>query len=159
MNKFDDIWFWELDLINYFFGDLLEQIFNFYQGPLKLTQAEQILMNECGENDLHIVSFLPGGFSDPEALKKLKTFRKYSTKNTDKFFHFKYWVVEDEALAQQIGINTSQPGDIYLLRQAETVFNASKPNVNLCDFPYSSERLLKAEDLVTNIEQSYARIV
>lgn len=40
VNKFDDIWFWELDLINYFFGDLLEQIFNFYQGPLKLTQAE-----------------------------------------------------------------------------------------------------------------------
>jgi hypothetical protein len=52
-------------------------------------------MNECGENDLHIVSYFPGGFSDPEALKKLKTFRKYSTKNTDKFFHFKYWVLED----------------------------------------------------------------
>lgn len=24
VNKFDDIWFWELNLINYFFGDLLE---------------------------------------------------------------------------------------------------------------------------------------
>lgn len=29
-NQYDDIWFWELDLINYFYGDLLEQIFNFY---------------------------------------------------------------------------------------------------------------------------------
>jgi hypothetical protein len=100
VNKFDDIWFWELDLINYFFGDLLEQIFNFYQGPLRLTQAEQVLMNESGENDIHIVSYYPGSFSDPEALKRLKTFRKFNTKNTDKFFHFKYWAIEDEKLAQ-----------------------------------------------------------
>lgn len=75
-------------------------------------------MNESGENDLHIVSYFPGGFSDPEALKKLKTFRKYSTKNTDKFFHFKYWVLEDQSLAQRLDINVNQPGDIYLLRQA-----------------------------------------
>ena len=28
-------------------------------------------MNECGENDIHIISYHPGGFYDPEALKKL----------------------------------------------------------------------------------------
>ena len=39
-NQYDDIWYWELDLINYFYGELLEQIFNFYQGPLKLISAE-----------------------------------------------------------------------------------------------------------------------
>ena len=46
-----------------------------------------------------------------------------------------------------------------MLRQTETVFNTKKPNVDLCDFPYTSERLIKAEDLVHNIEQSYAKIV
>lgn len=109
-------------------------------------------MNESGENDIHIVSYYPGSFSDPEALKRLKTFRKFNTKNTDKFFHFKYWAIEDEKLAQQIGINTKEPGDIYLLRQAETVFNSNKPNVDLCDFPFSCERLIKADDLISNIE-------
>jgi hypothetical protein len=39
-NQYDDIWYWELDLINYFYGELLEQIFNFFQGPLKLISAE-----------------------------------------------------------------------------------------------------------------------
>jgi len=29
-NQYDDIWFWEFELINNFYGDLLEQIFNFY---------------------------------------------------------------------------------------------------------------------------------
>jgi hypothetical protein len=37
VNKFDDIWWFEIDLINYFFGEMLEQVFNFYQGPLLLT--------------------------------------------------------------------------------------------------------------------------
>ena len=85
-------------------------------------------MNESGENDIHIVSYYPGSFSDPEALKRLKTFRKFNTNNT------------------------KEPGDIYLLRQAETVFNSNKPNVDLCDFPYSCERLIKADDLISNIE-------
>ena len=44
-NQYDDIWYWELDLINYFYGELLEQIFNFFQGPLKLISAEQLVMN------------------------------------------------------------------------------------------------------------------
>jgi len=57
-------------------------------------------MNESGENDLHIVSYVPGCFTEPEALKQLKTFRKYSLKNTDKFFHFKYWALQDPAIAE-----------------------------------------------------------
>ena len=40
-NSWDDIWFWEADLVNYFYGELLEQIFNFYSG-LRLLHSEVI---------------------------------------------------------------------------------------------------------------------
>ena len=57
-------------------------------------------------------------------MKDLKNFRKFNTKNTDKFFHFKYWFVEDAELAKQLGIDTaeSNAGDVYLVRPA-SVFN------------------------------------
>jgi hypothetical protein len=45
--------------MNFFYGELLEQIFNFYQGPLRLETAEQLLMNQSGDNDFHIISFFP----------------------------------------------------------------------------------------------------
>jgi hypothetical protein len=45
MNKTDDVWFWAVDLVHYFYGELLEQIFNFYQGPLPLMAVEQMIMN------------------------------------------------------------------------------------------------------------------
>ena len=44
-NQYDDIWFWELDIIDYFYGELLEQVFNFYSGPIKLISEEQLVMN------------------------------------------------------------------------------------------------------------------
>ena len=79
-------------------------------------------MNQCGENDCHLVTNMPNA-RDPEALKELKTFRKFSVKNTDKFFHFKYWVCDSEEIARKLKINTSRPGDVYLVRQANTPFN------------------------------------
>ena len=33
--------------MTYFYGELLEQIFNFYQGPLQLLSADQLLLNDA----------------------------------------------------------------------------------------------------------------
>lgn len=77
---------------------MLEQIFNFYQGPLKLMSEEQLIMNQSLENDFHLVTYIDD-YKNAEGMKKLKNFRKFHTKNTDKFFHFKYWIVEDKELA------------------------------------------------------------
>lgn len=59
-----------------------------------------------------------GGFTDKETLAKLKSFRKFNTMNTDKNFHFKYWILEDPKLADKLKIDTANPGDVYVLRPA-----------------------------------------
>ena len=57
-------------------------------------------------------------FKNDESIKKLKNFRKFNTKNTDKFFHFKYWVVDSPELAAQLKIDSTPEniGDVYLVR-------------------------------------------
>ena len=74
-------------------------------------------MNQSGENDLHIVAYVDD-YKNAESMKKLKNFRKFHTKSTDRFFHMKYWIVEDASIAEKLGISTSNEriGDIYLLR-------------------------------------------
>ena len=42
------------------------------------------------------------------SIKKLKNYRKFHTKNTDKFFHFKYWVCENKDLAKKMNIDTEK---------------------------------------------------
>lgn len=158
VNKFDDMWWHDMNLVTYFREAFFDEIFNFYQGTLMLQNHDVILMNQCGENDVHLVSYVPNAFTDHDAQKKLKYFRMFARKNTDKFFHFKYWVIEDEKLAKELGINTSGHGDIYCLREAETPFNPKKPNISVSDFPFTSEKLLKYEDVEANIDQSWVKI-
>ena len=59
-----------------------------------------------------------------ESIKKLKNYRKFHTKNTDKFFHFKYWITDDKDLAKKLKIDTSESaiGDVYLIRKSG-IFN------------------------------------
>jgi len=59
---------------------------------------EQIIMNSSTENDFHVVAYIDD-YRNDESMKKMKNFRKFHTKNTDKFFHFKYWLTEDKELA------------------------------------------------------------
>lgn len=74
-------------------------------------------MNQSGNNDIHIVTFIDD-FHNVESIKKLKNFRKFHTKNTDKFFHIKYWVVDNKELAEKLKIDTepSKIGDVYMIR-------------------------------------------
>jgi len=95
-------------------------------------------------------------------MKKLKNFRKFNTKNTDRFFHVKYWFVGDKELAEQLKIDTSESaiGDIYLVRPASN-FNLNKLNARIKDYDYSSQKLLTSDDIDKDPQgmKSYAKIL
>ena len=76
-------------------------------------------------------------YRNAESMKKLKNFRKFHTKNTDKFFHFKFWIVEDKDLATKLKINTDPEsiGDVYMVRQ-KSLFNGYKHNIRLAGYDY-----------------------
>lgn len=156
-NQYDDIWYWERDLLSYFYGELLEQIFNFFQGPLALVNEEQIVMNQSGDNDFHVVAYAPAENKE-SVLRDLKNFRKFNTKNTDRFFHFKYWLVEDPKLAATLGLK--EPGQVQLIRPASP-FNLGLKNLTLCGYKYSSEKVLSGSELAADAlgSSSYAKIL
>lgn len=85
-------------------------------------------------------------FKNEESLRKLKNFRKFHTKNTDKFFHLKYWIIDNKELAEKLHIDTSEEsiGNTYLVRQS-SVFNDYKSNTFICDYGFYSEKILTAE--------------
>ena len=91
-----------------------------------------------------------------ETTKVLKNFRKFNTKNTDRFFHFKYWLLEDEVLASQLKID-NKPGDVYLVRPSSP-YNLGKPNAKLCNYDYTSEKILSHDQLKNDTmgSQTYA---
>ena len=62
-------------------------------------------MNQSGDNDMHFVAFIDD-YHNEGSIKKLKNFRKFHTKNTDKYFHLKYWIIENKELAEKLKINT-----------------------------------------------------
>lgn len=55
-NKDDDIWFWDEMLITYFQGELLEQIFNFYNGVRELRDEHELMIT-LTDNDNHFITF------------------------------------------------------------------------------------------------------
>jgi hypothetical protein len=63
---------------------------------------------------MHFVAYIDD-IKNKESLKKIKNFRKYNTKNTDKFFHLKFWVVENKEVADKLLIKTGPEniGDVY----------------------------------------------
>jgi hypothetical protein len=87
---------------------------------------------------MHIVVYIDD-FHNNDAIKKLKNFRKYNTKNTDKYFHLKYWVVEDKDLAENLKISTNPENisDVYLLRQSSD-FNFHEKNTVINGYPFHS---------------------
>mmetsp|Transcript_14789 Transcript_14789/g.10694 ORF Transcript_14789/g.10694 Transcript_14789/m.10694 type:complete len:94 (-) Transcript_14789:1041-1322(-) len=93
-------------------------------------------MNQSGENDVHLISFIDD-YHNKEAMNKLKNFRKFNTKNTDKCFHLKYWITEDRELAEKLKIPTDKVGDVYMLRQT-SIFNKQMKNVKVAGFDFHS---------------------
>lgn len=109
---------------------------------------EQLIMNQSLENDLHMVVYIDD-YNNADAMKKLKNFRKFNTKNTDKYFHIKYWIVDNKDLAELLQISTDKEsiGDVYLLRQS-SMFNFNKKNTVLCGYPFNSEKILTNDEIV-----------
>ena len=95
-------------------------------------------------------------------MKNLKNFRKFNTKNTDKFFHYKFWLVEDPKVAESLKIDTSDEsaGDIYLVRP-RSAFNLEKSNIKVAGYDHTCKKLLSAEEVVKDGSgsQSYAKIL
>ena len=73
-NKFGDVWFWELSLIQYLGGEVLEQIFNYYNGVRTLHNEDELLIT-LGENDSHFIVFVPEDLAKSEENTKLKNLR------------------------------------------------------------------------------------
>lgn len=109
------------------------------------------------------MTYAPNAFTDPGAQKRLKYFRWYSrqSSSSERPHHIKFWVVEDEAIAKQLGMQTSEDshGDVYTIKEAETPFNLKKANIEIQDFPFTSERLLKYTDMDNDNDRSFVRIV
>ncbi|CAI2360167.1 unnamed protein product [Moneuplotes crassus] len=126
-NGHDDIWFWDDTLMSYFHGELLEQVMNFYTG-VRVLHDEHELMITMTENDNHFVVFCKDDTKEND--KKLKNLRRFQTKNTDGFLKIKFWVLRDEKLAKQLGIDTDSFGDIYVLKACNQ-YNQLEATTNL----------------------------
>ena len=117
-NKYDDVWFWDDSLVQYFQGELMEQVFNFYEG-VRTLHDEHELMITMTENDHHFVTYAPD--DSDETKKRLKNLRRFHTKNTDSFLKIKFWIVRDTNLAKKLGIypNTnSENTELYHINQS-----------------------------------------
>lgn len=99
-------------------------------------------------------------FNNAESVKKIKNFRKFNTKNTDKYFHMKFWIVEDKELARQLKISTEPEdiGDLYLVRMSSE-FNNFDANTNLSGYKFKSEKILSCDEVANDATSSYASIL
>ena len=111
MNKFDDIWFWPLELTKNMFGAAAEQIYTFLQGPAVLSTELFIPASSNGNNDLHIVTYVPDLYAK-EYADALKIYRKLNIENTAQktVFNYRYWLVDDKEIAAKLQIDTTKPG-------------------------------------------------
>ena len=75
-NKFNDIWFQELSLVEVFQREI-QYFYKYYEGPRVLPNIDHLLCANSNENDLHIVSYIKD-FSDLDQLTNTKQFRKMS---------------------------------------------------------------------------------
>ena len=69
--------------------------------------------------------------------------------------HYKFWILEDPVVAQTLGIDTSRPtGDIYVVREANPVFNSDAATSDVFGFRFSSRRLMTGEEVIANPDEA-----
>ena len=58
-------------------------------------------------------------------------------------FNVHYWMIEDTALAENLGMSTSEEnvGDVYVLRKDSVYTDGKKSNLQLDGYPYISEKV------------------
>ena len=83
----------------------------------------------------------PGYTGSEELQKRLKVFRQFNRVNTDRNFKNKFWILEDEKLAKDLGIQTI--GDIFLIKEVHHIWNpqskssSQKQKISVADFPFT----------------------
>lgn len=85
---------------------------------------------------------------------KLKKFRQFHGNSEHMAGNYKFWLVEDPVVAKTLGIESeSVTGDVYVVRQADSAFNKSKPSANIFGFHFSSELLMKGAQVQANPDE------
>ena len=54
-------------------------------------------------------------------------------------------MLDDKELAHKLQIDTSRPGDVYLIRETNTPYNSKPANVEISGFEFTSEKFLTKE--------------
>jgi hypothetical protein len=75
-------------------------------------------------------------------------------------FHFTYQIVNDEDIAKQMGLDTSEEsvGDIYLLRKESPFTRGLKANIKLNDYDFVSEKILTSKQMVDEPKSCSSKI-
>ena len=69
--------------------------------------------------------------------------------------HYKFWIVEDRTVAKTLGIDTERPsGDIYVVREANPIFNQDRATADIFGFKFSSRRLMTADEVQANPDET-----
>ena len=102
------------------------------------------------EGTFNIVTYMPNSTTDEAAADQLKSFRIVNQNlRGQNIAHVNCFIVEDPALATKFGLDTSKPGDLYVIRQSDNAFRSRSPKSKLktfssFGFPFTSEILLPA---------------
>ena len=132
----------------------VEYFYKFYEGPRILPKLEYLFGSQTGENDVNVLTFIRNT-KDRLELEKTKGFRMKNQMNLSSSpFNVHYWMIEDTALAEQLGMSTSEEdvGDVYVLRKDSVYTDGKKPNLQLDGYPYISEKVLSWKEVMGNVD-------
>lgn len=118
-----------------------------------LVSEAQLMLYQSGDNDIHVVAYC-GNLAEQSEQDKLKKFRQFHNNSEHLAGHYKFWLLEDPEIAKVLGIPTERPtGDIYVVRQAGTPFNKAKACCNIFGFQFSSELLMRGDEVQSNPDE------
>jgi len=130
------------------------EILNYFKGPDTLVTEAQLMLYQSGDNDIHVVSYC-GNLTEQAEIDKLKKFRQFHNNSEHMSGNYKFWILEDPVIAKTLGIDTTRPpGDIYVVREANPVFNPDKGTADVFGFKYSSRRIITAEEVQANPDEA-----
>lgn len=114
------------------------------------------------QTSINIVVFMPNSETERKAVDQLKAFRTMN-QNLKNMGNVNFFVIEDPAIASKFGLDTSKPGDLYLIKQSDTAYRSRSAksrlsHFSLFGFPFTSETILPAEqakDFATSMKAVY----
>ena len=134
------------------------EILNYFKGPDLLISEAQLVLYQSGDNDIHVVAYC-SDLSKQSEQDKLKKFRQFHNNTEHMAGHYKFWLLEDPAVAQTLGIDTTRPtGDIYVVREANPYFNKARGQASIFGFHYSSERLMTGDEVAASPDEAIKKL-